>query len=174
MNLRYILNHVKHQDGRKFTIDDWNRLTPLEQQELWEAIYRNTIATAVLTPLLQFHNMTRFFDTADPTNRNSYVDSPPVFGLPLNWRDDQSGIMGHAIMAYLNQCPSDEQLSLVIAYVKHYVHAPVWIETRPEHITDPIMDSRIAAIREKALTLKTMTDVNNLVAEAAEIGLDPF
>lgn len=109
-----------------------------------------------------------------PTHPSNYVPRGIVQGTPLNWRDDITGRMESAVMAYLKQMPDEEQLKLVIAYIKHHIHAPCWLEQSPFDEVDEEMEAEIHALRERSLQLKTVEDVNEYINAALAVGLDPL
>lgn len=118
------------------------------------------------------------FDKDHPTDQKNYIDRPFAQGTPLNWRDDTTGVMPAAVMAYLNQTPTDDQLQLVIAYIQHHIHAPCFLEKSPFHTAnaDPetSFEPEIKALRETSLKLKTLKDINKYINQALEIALDPL
>lgn len=109
-----------------------------------------------------------------PTHPSNYVPRGPVQGTPLNWRDDVTGRMESAVMAYLKQTPDEEQLKLVIAYIKHHIHAPCWLEKSPFGEVDEEMAEEIRALRKRSLQLKTLEDVNEYISAALHSALDPL
>ncbi len=109
-----------------------------------------------------------------PTDSKNYVDRRFAKGTPLTWRDDITGQLQAAFMAYLNHTPAPKQLQLVIAYLQYHIHAPCWLETCPLGTLDEDMKTEIQALRELSLTLKTIDDVHQYLYRAAEIGLNPL
>lgn len=114
------------------------------------------------------------FNPEKPTNPASYVALGQVTGLPLGWQDDVTGGMQDAVMAYLNQRPTREELRLVIAYIQHHIHAPCFLEEWPFPDDDEERIAQVRALREKAMELTTLEDVNEYINQALEIGLDPL
>ena len=108
------------------------------------------------------------------TDPHNYVDRPFAQGTPLNWQDDVSNKLPEAVMAYLNQDPSPEQLQLVIAYIQHHIHAPCWLESSPFDEVDEEMADSIRSLREQSLKLASMEDVNAYIHTALDIALDPL
>ncbi|MCL4296305.1 MAG: hypothetical protein KJ077_11275 [Anaerolineae bacterium] len=109
-----------------------------------------------------------------PTDPANYIDREFARGTPLNWQDDVTGRLRAAVMDYLNQKPTDEQLKLVIAFVQHHIHAPCWLEASPFGEVDEEMAAEIKALRELSLTLVSLKDVNQFINRAIGIGLDPL
>lgn len=113
-------------------------------------------------------------DLKNPTDPRNYVDREFAKGTPLNWRDDVTGQMGAAVMAYLNQKLTDEQLNLVISYVQYHIHAPCFLEQSPFGEMDEEMASEIKLLRKRSLELKTIEDINEYINQAMNIALDPL
>ncbi len=109
-----------------------------------------------------------------PIDPKNYVDRQFAKGTPLTWRDDITGQLQAAFMAYLNHTPAPEQLQLVIAYLQYHIHAPCWLETWPLDGLDDEIRAEIMALRELSLMLKTIDDVHQYLRRAMEIGLDPL
>ena len=116
-------------------------------------------------PTLNLENRT------DPRN---YVDRDFSAGTPLNWQDDVTGQMREAVMAYLNQDPTPKQLKIVIAYIQYHIHAPCWLESSPFGEVDEEMAQEIRALREQALKLTTLKEINQYIDRALNIALDPL
>lgn len=99
----------------------------------------------------------------------------PPLGLPLNWQDETTGVLPGAVWAFINHCadnrapaPTPEQLALVIDYIRHHINAPCW--DFPDHV----YAEELAALRRRARTLATLSDVRAFISSALEIGLDPL
>lgn len=114
------------------------------------------------------------WDPKDPTNPNSYVSRGFVQGMPLYWRDDITGAMTSAVMAYLERTANATQLALIIAYIQHHIHAPCWLESSPYSDVDEEMATEIRALRARSLALVSADDVNQYIQAALQIGLDPL
>lgn len=85
-------------------------------------------------------------------------------GIPLNWRDEQSGILTAAIEAYINGAPmTDEQLALLIEFLDYYIHAPCWQDWQGE----------LAKLRSMIKQIKTKEGIENWLWIALDLGLDP-
>ena len=110
----------------------------------------------------------------NPTDPQSYRNMGPVSGAPLNWQDDITGRMKAAVMAYLDQKPTADQLRIVICYIQHHIHAPCWLETPPWGEVDKEMADEIRALRALSLKLKTTQDVNRFINRALKIAIDPL
>jgi hypothetical protein len=109
-----------------------------------------------------------------PTDPSNYVDRSFAKGSPLNWQDDVSGQMSSAVMGYLHQKPTEDELKKVIAYIQYHIHAPCWLESSPFGVTDDEMAAEIRALRALSLTLNTVQDVNEYIERAMNIALDPL
>lgn len=116
-------------------------------------------------PTLDLHN---------PTDPKNYVDRPFAKGTPLNWQDDISGIVSGAVMAYLKQDVTPEQLAIVIAYMQYHIHAPCWLEQSPFKEVDEEMAAEIRQLRGRSLKLETLEDVNRYIEAALDAALDPL
>lgn len=114
------------------------------------------------------------FNVGNPTDPKNYHSNGRVSGLPLNWQDDVTGTMRAAVMAYLDQKPTDEQLKLVIAYIQHHIHAPCFLERSPWGEVDEETARAIKALRAKSMEMKTLKDVNHYINRALGVGLDPL
>lgn len=51
-------------------------------------------------------NILHTLDLKHPTDPTNYVDREFAKGTPVNWRDDVTGTVDAAVMAYLNQSPA--------------------------------------------------------------------
>ncbi len=100
---------------------------------------------------------------------------PDVYphGLPLYWRDKQSGALPAAVKAFLdNQTVggeiSAEQITLVREYIDHYVNAPCWTawESGPFH--------ELNLLRDRVDGLLTPDAIHQWLMDALEIGMDPL
>lgn len=105
-----------------------------------------------------------------PTHPSNYVQE----GMPLNWQNCATFSMQQAVIAYLNQTPSEHELNMVIAYMKHHIHAPCWLEQSPFGEVDEATAAEIRALRERSLQMKTVEDVNAYIQAALAVGLDPL
>lgn len=117
-------------------------------------------------------------DLANPTDPNNYVDRSYAQGMPIHWRNDQTGTLPAAVRAFYNQDATPEQLKLVIAYIQHHIHAPCFLEKSPFLSADPDPDitfePEIKALRKLSLTLVTAADISAYISRAMDIALDPL
>lgn len=111
------------------------------------------------------------FDVENPTNPGLYHDMGPVHGMPLDWRQDQTGTMPAAVQAYYDKSMTPEQLILVIAYIRHHIHAPCWTSIKD---IDEELTSFILELRRLSLELKTSEDISEYIAKALDWALDPL
>lgn len=114
------------------------------------------------------------FDIEDPTHPKNYCSRGPVVGLPRNWQEEVSGQLVAAIMAYLRQEPTPEQLQLVIKYLQHHIHAPIWLDAGFLGPIDPQIAGEIKALREMSLTLNSLAEVNAYIQRALSAAIDPL
>lgn len=99
----------------------------------------------------------------------------PPLGLPLNWRDEQSGALSAAILAYLDNrikgtVLTDEQFDLVKDFVRHYIGAPCWNHM----LEDEELATELATLRHQVLYLKTPDDLGAWIHQCLDVGLDPL
>jgi hypothetical protein len=92
-------------------------------------------------------------------------------GLPFYWRDEISGELTRAVMAYLNwgvngQQITEDQVELVADYLSYWVNAPCWDQET--------FEEEIAALRAGATKLKTPEGINAWIHKALEIAADPL
>jgi hypothetical protein len=104
-----------------------------------------------------------------------YRSVGPVTGLPLNWRDETSGILPRAVERYLanriDGTSIDEiDLEMVRAFLEHYINAPCW-----NHMNqDEELAAELAGLRRDALTLKTPDEMGAWIGRCLDIGIDPL
>jgi hypothetical protein len=99
---------------------------------------------------------------------------PPFYpqGLPLYWRDEQSGQLSAAIWRYLNFVtkkvstpPTEAQIWLIRCYLEHFIMAPCWAEDQ---------DGLLLKLRDEIKTLDSCKSVDAWLRKASEIALDPI
>jgi hypothetical protein len=110
----------------------------------------------------------------DPINPQHYHSIGKIEGFPVNWRDDVTGKLPAAVMAFLEGNPSPEDVTLVIQYIKHHIHAPCWIETAPKDEYFPEHKAEIDKLRAKAMGMKTEADIREYINHSLDYGLDPL
>lgn len=113
-------------------------------------------------------------DLENPTDPSNYIKRGFLAGTPLNWQDDITNRLRNAIMSYLDQSPTTEQLKIVIAYLQHHIHAPCWLEQSPLGEAHDEVKKEILALREKSLQVESLDDVNQYINAALNIALDPL
>lgn len=100
---------------------------------------------------------------------NFYVKKfPNLPEFPLNWRDETSGILPTAVMAYLEDKASVEQIELVGNFIDYFIHAPVW------DIQDNYFETELKDLRESSKKLTNRQEIHEWIHKAMEIGLDPL
>jgi hypothetical protein len=93
----------------------------------------------------------------------------PPFGTPLYWRDEQSGVLGAAMNAYLAHRvesapePTSEQVQLLASYFSYVIQAPCWE-----------LGAERGALIKKAAAIKTADDIAAWIHEALDVGIDPI
>lgn len=115
------------------------------------------------------------FDWQNPTAASNYqdLDGGNLRGAPLYWQTDVSGKMQKIIFSYLERRCNPGQLRILIAYLQHYIHAPMWLD----HDLGPISESierQIAAIRRQSMAMATIADVDSCINAMVKLGLDPL
>ena len=115
------------------------------------------------------------FDYNDPINPRNYhdMDSGHLRGVPLYWRHDITGEMQSIMRSYLEQRCNANQLRIVIAYLQHFIHAPLWLENIPLGAATE-MTAAILAIRQQSMAMTTIEDVNACIDAMMKIALDPL
>ena len=96
----------------------------------------------------------------------------PPLGLPFSWRDEQSGELARAVMAYLEHCTdnrtvTDAQIVLVRDYLQYYVSAPCWDHTGG-------FQSELKHLRSTIRDCQTATEIHDWIHQALDIGMDPL
>lgn len=115
--------------------------------------------------------------TRIPTPRDFTIEFPgyqdtPVGKAPAYWRDEQSGILEGAILAYMNRKASTPQLRLVQQYFKHWADCPGWDEN--PHADDESR-ARIAQLREAIANCEpTQEALEAWQQQALAEGIDPL
>lgn len=97
--------------------------------------------------------------------------------LPFNWRNEVSGQLRIAVLAYLDnrvdKTPLPEaELRMVRDYLIHYIHAPCWTQNLDPEDED---GGRILSeLRLQAMSLASPEAIGAWIHKAMEIGLDPL
>lgn len=110
---------------------------------------------------------------------NGMADAPyrSPLGLPLYWKDEQSGVLPAAIWAFINhkvdsaEPPTVDQIKLIRDYLAYYINAPCW-ENNCEG-NNEMADILIEA-RGMAGKIETAVDIDRFISKCMEIGLDPL
>jgi hypothetical protein len=91
---------------------------------------------------------------------------------PKFWRNETSGVLEPAIMAYLGGGPMTEsQVMLVRLYVLQWINSPVWNENPA--ITD-YGRAELKALRDQAEAIRTRADLREWFHIALDEGIDPL
>lgn len=104
-----------------------------------------------------------------------YRDYGDVKGLPLNWRDETSGVLIAAVTRYMenriNGTSIDEiDLELVRVFLEHYINAPCW-----NHMNeDDGLAADLAALRRDVLTIETPEAMGAWIGRCLDLGIDPL
>jgi hypothetical protein len=92
-------------------------------------------------------------------------------GTPLYWRNEQSGELKAAVMAYAaymaypktNPIPRPAQFELLIGYLTYVIDAPCWRGS-----------SELDDLREQARRMGTPQEVDDWINRCLKIGIDPL
>jgi len=113
-----------------------------------------------------------------------YRNIGPVKGLPLNWRDEVTGVLPAAVKAYLDNridgTQLDEiQLEIVRVFMEHYINAPCWdhmLTEVSEETLQEIAGERLALVglRLDVAFLKTPEAMAMWIGRCLDIGIDPL
>lgn len=113
----------------------------------------------------------RFWVDAMEKNPIPNFYKPPM-GLPLYWRDEQSGQLENAIFAYLefvtkqtSQPPNETQIFLIRCYFEHYIMAPCWQEDE---------NGTLLKLRAETKNINSVDAISAWLTVASEIALDPL
>lgn len=103
----------------------------------------------------------------------------PPLGIPLSWRDEQSGVLEKAVWAYIEACcgapePTDKQLALLCAWCSYYIHAPCWMDNLKRGGAPNDMVEELRELMKRVKTLASFESIKRWSEEASELGLDPF
>ena len=103
-----------------------------------------------------------------------YVSGPGGAG-PLNWHDEQSGVLRAAMMKFFDVARRREfgadEFELVRAYGEYYIKAPCW-DANPHN--DDESRAKLAALRTEIAAVKDVDELDNWIAHCLEVGLDPY
>ena len=88
----------------------------------------------------------------------------PPLGLPLNWKDEVTGELPSAVLAFYHQNPTSAQLTLVIEFLAYFIHAPCWQDET----------GALEMLRAQIKDVQTLAQVTAWIADCLEIGLDPL
>lgn len=103
----------------------------------------------------------------------------PTHGTPFYWRDEQSGELGSAVLAYTGfmagmvRGVSPGELELVADYCRYYIAAPCWMQSAWEHGNAEAI-ATVQRLFDLAQTLTTAQDIATWIRACLEIGLDPL
>ncbi len=106
---------------------------------------------------------------------NVYRTIGSLKGLPLNWRDEVTGILPRSVNAYLDNridgTPlTKEELELVRVYMEHYINAPCWNHMNEDEDTA----ADLAALRRDVLIIESADHMGAWIGRCLDVGLDPL
>jgi hypothetical protein len=89
----------------------------------------------------------------------------PPFGGPAYWRDERSGVLPAAVLAYLEGRETRAQLDLVLRYCAYWIEAPCWR-------ADPMLP--LETLRQTIRQVATHAGLSAWRRDALALGIDPF
>lgn len=94
-------------------------------------------------------------------------------GVPLYWRDEQSGELVGAMATFIYYAagwyptpPTADQLALVRDYLHYFIHAPCWATTG--------IEAEMAQLRATVAHLDSVAAINDWLYDALALDLDPL
>ena len=113
-----------------------------------------------------------------------YPGYPSPMKTPLYWRDEQSGKLAEAVMAYFEPYTlenlegdysipplSPEHLKLIRDYLVYYIKAPCW-KNNPHADSEEF--AALDRLIEQAQKIENRKDIGDFVKDCMGLGLDPF
>ncbi|OYD90591.1 hypothetical protein CDG76_30675 [Nostoc sp. 'Peltigera membranacea cyanobiont' 210A] len=92
----------------------------------------------------------------------------PPMGFPLNWKDETSGELPHAVFRFFGSHQlSPEEISLIAEYCQHYINAPCWDATGG-------FPAELASLRQSANSISSVSGINQWIDGCLQIAIDPF
>ncbi|QLE41689.1 hypothetical protein FD723_15540 [Nostoc sp. C052] len=92
----------------------------------------------------------------------------PPMGLPLNWKDETSGELPRVVFKFFSsQYLTTNEIALLSEYCRHYINAPCWDATAG-------FPDELAALRQSANSISTVSDISQWINACLEIAIDPF
>lgn len=97
----------------------------------------------------------------------------PPLGLPLYWRNEVTGVLLAGVRAYIDHmagpkefpAPTPEQVTLLANYLRYFINAPCWASGELDEL---------GALRRRAQSLESVSEIAAWIDSAMEIGLEPF
>lgn len=93
------------------------------------------------------------------------------WGGPLRWRDDQTGELPTAVLAFFDRKQTPDQLELVRDYCEYYINAPCW-DDNPYNVEEDF--ERLRKRRKEITQAKTFMDINGWIHRCIDMGIDPL
>ncbi|MEH2031330.1 MAG: hypothetical protein V7K67_16975 [Nostoc sp.] len=92
----------------------------------------------------------------------------PPMGLPLNWKDETSGELRAVVFKFFSsQYLRIDEISLIAEYCRHFINAPCWDAAGG-------FPDELAALRQSANSISSVSDINQWINACFEIAIDPF
>lgn len=99
---------------------------------------------------------------------------------PLYWRNEQSGVLAHAINAYLSDqtggapCTTDD-VRAVCEYLQQWINAPCWTQSAQECDAGySELTAELVQLRADVVKLKTSDEIHLWLMRALDLGIDPL
>jgi len=104
-----------------------------------------------------------------------YRSIGPVQGLPLNWKDEVTGALPDAMMAYMGNridgTPIDPSAFLLVrCFMDHYISAPCW----DHNLAHPELAAILAGLRADIKKTETPEQMGEWIGRCLDIGIDPL
>lgn len=100
------------------------------------------------------------------------VGTMTVIGTPIDWTE-KNGEIKRAMQAYLNMMATPRQINLTITYLQYHINAPCWLE-KTHFLLDEDSIEAIQFLREMAMKMETVRDIDAYIEEATRVGVDPL
>lgn len=94
----------------------------------------------------------------------------PPLGLPLSWRDEQSGTLPTIVMHYHDRPSiplSPDHWRALIAYLRYWIQAPCWRDSGDGLVT-------LVELRREIDQVQTVADLDRWIGRCLELGIDPL
>ena len=95
-----------------------------------------------------------------------------LIAAPRFWRDETSGVLAEAVMAYLSgQALGANQLGYLRAYCVQWIDSPVW-DANPHQDADSSRE--LQTLREKAKNIHSVEQLDRWLDDALDLAIEPI